>query len=148
VRTLSAQADFCRARYDFSVKVFLSYSGADAEVGESVRRHLSSAGYQVWDPKLEVQPGSNFARAIGDALDAADALVVLVSPEAMQSEWIRWELDLAMTSPRFKGRLLPVELRPTESLPWILRRFPVLKFAGEKSQRDIVVALNRIRDAA
>lgn len=107
-----------------------------------------SAGYQVWDPNLEVQPGTNFARAIGEALDGADALVVLVSPEAMQSDWIRWELDLAMTNPRFKGRLVPVELRPTDALPWILRRFQVLKFSGESTNGDVIAALDRIRDAA
>lgn len=130
------------------MRVFLSYSSSDAAFGDPLRRALMSAGYQVWDPNLEVQPGTNFARAIGEALDGADALVVLVSPEAMQSDWIRWELDLAMTNPRFKGRLIPVELRPTDALPWILRRFQVLKFSGESTNGDVISALDRIRDAA
>ncbi len=130
------------------MKVFLSYASSDAETGEEVRRALEEAGFEVWDPVIRLGHGSNFALDIGRALEDSDALVVLVSPEAMKSDWIRWELNHALGDPRFEGRLLPVELRHTDELPWILRKFTVLTFDGQKRARPIVEALHKIRDAA
>ena len=130
------------------MRVFLSYASADDATGDEIRRALTEAGFEVWDPKIEVGPGRNFALDIGRALEDADALVVLVSPEAMRSDWIRWELNHALGDARFEGRLLPVELQPTEDFPWSLRKYRVLKFDREKRSRPIVDALREIRDAA
>lgn len=128
------------------MRVFLSYTSSDADVAATVRAALAQAGFEVWDPELQARGGGNFALEIGRALESADALVVLVSPEAMQSDWIRWEIEHTLGNPRFEGPLIPVELRPTEGLPWILRRFRVLKYEGRTS--PIVDALIGIRDAA
>jgi hypothetical protein len=130
------------------MKVFLSYTRSDAKTGDEVRQALTAAGYEVWDPEVFARGGANFALEIGRALDASEALVVLLSPEAMQSDWIRWELEHALGDQRFEGRLIPVELRPTEDLPWILRKFRVLKFDRARGPRPIIEALNGIRDAA
>lgn len=128
------------------MRVVLSYTHSDSAIAAKVRDALTHAGFEVWDPELQARGGDNFALEIGRALERADALVVLVSPEAMQSDWIRWEIEHALGNPRFEGRLIPVELRPTEELPWILRRFQVLKYEG--GTRPIVDALIGIRDAA
>jgi hypothetical protein len=130
------------------MKVFLSYTSSDSEVADAIRHDLQAAGYQVWDPSIDARLGTNFASAIGDALDTADALVILVSPEAMESDWIKWEIQHALGDERFEGRLLPVELRPTDTLPWILRRFTVLQFDPARPTTKIIEALNGIRDAA
>jgi len=128
------------------MRVVLSYTSSDSAIASKVRQALTQAGFEVWDPELQARGGDNFALEIGRALNKAQALVLLVSPEAMNSDWIRWEIEYALGDPRFEGRLIPVELRPTPDLPWILRRFQVLKYEGRT--RPIVDALNRIRDAA
>ena len=130
------------------MQVFLAYTRKDEEAGKAVRKALKQAGFSVWDPAIDAPATNNFAHEIGDALERADAMVVLVSPEAMESELIRWGLDHALTTMKFEGRLLPVELRPTETFPWVLRRFKVLDFTSRADPAQVVEAMNEIRDAA
>jgi len=44
-------------------------------------------------------------------------MIVLLSPEAVQSPNVIHEIGLALGSEKYKGRVLPVLLRPTENIP-------------------------------
>ena len=63
-------------------------------------------------------------------MDAADALVVLLSPEAAQSPNLTFEVGYALGAKRFANRVIPVMVRPTVEMPWILERFGVIPAAG------------------
>jgi hypothetical protein len=54
-------------------------------------------------------------------------MVVLLSPEATQSELVQREIDFALGSLQFKDRLVSVLVRPTEDIPWILRKLPFIR---------------------
>lgn len=41
----------------------------------------------------------------------------------MESEWVRKEIDYALMTSRFKGRLIPVQVKQTKDYPWILKKF-------------------------
>ena len=74
--------------------VFVSYCRPSAQVAEQVGSALSSMGYDVWrDDQLPAH------RAYGDVIEeklrSADAVVVLWSAEACQSQWVRAEADFA-----------------------------------------------------
>lgn len=112
-------------------KVFLSYVHADRSSAEKVARQLESAGLSPWDPSEEIQPGDNWALKLGHALENADALVVLLSPDAVASKYVQREIEYALTSLRYKDRVIPVVVRPTRDVPWILRRFPTFDLRTE-----------------
>jgi hypothetical protein len=105
------------------VNVFISYARKDETYAAKLRDALVRAGLHVWEQR-DVSPGDNWARATGKALDEADAVVVLLSPDSMASDWVRREIEFTISSPRFKGRLIPVLVRPTPEVPWILRELP------------------------
>ena len=67
-------------------------------------------------------PGDNAASEISDALEGSDAVIVLVAPESMRSAWVRQEINFALGSPRYAGRLIPVLVKPTDEIPWILQK--------------------------
>lgn len=69
---------------------------------------LEDAGLQVWDATREIMPGDNWAATLGNALQEAQAMVVLVTPDAMRSKWVRWEIEYALGQIRFRERLIPV----------------------------------------
>jgi hypothetical protein len=48
----------------------------------------------------------------------------LLSPDSVASEWVRREIEFAISLPRFKDRLIPVLVRPTREVPWILQELP------------------------
>jgi hypothetical protein len=66
-------------------KVFLSYARSDREAVKKVGRQLRQAGFEIWDPEEEILPGADSSTELKTALDSASALVVFISPEAMES---------------------------------------------------------------
>lgn len=105
-----------------AMKVFISYAGRDREVAGELAAQMLDCGFKVWYADNELSPGDNWSLRIGKALEAADAMVVLISPTSMASDSVRKELDYALTSAKFKKRLVPVQIKRTSDVPWILRK--------------------------
>ncbi|HVJ69999.1 MAG TPA: TIR domain-containing protein [Sphingomicrobium sp.] len=74
--------------------VFVSYARSSAQVAEQVSTALSSMGYEVWrDDQLPAH--RSYGDVIEENLRTADAVVVLWSADACQSQWVRAEADMA-----------------------------------------------------
>jgi len=125
-------------------KVFLSYARRDREPAQKIGDRLRKAGFDVWDPDREILPGANFGAEINSALQSADALVVLISPEAMRSRDVSYEIEYALTAEHLRGRLIPVVLHPAKDAPWILNRFESIRYESPTRAGDqIAELLNR-----
>ena len=85
--------------------VFFSYSRADQKRARPVIRVLEDAGFAVWWDGL-LGGGERFAHATADALDRAQAVVVLWSSTSVDSHWVHDEA----TAGRDRGRLVPLSL--------------------------------------
>jgi hypothetical protein len=127
----------------FAVKVFLSYALEDQELARDLATRLSEQGYEVWFDEWQILPGDNFAKRIGQALEEAEAMIVLVSPAAMKSKWVREEINFALGSQRYAGKLVPVIVEPTDDVPWILERLNSIRSVKNRAQlsRRVVQAL-------
>ena len=74
--------------------VFLSYSKLRRELTEALARDLEAEGYSVWwDTSL--LPTDNFRDEIDRQLDQAKAIIILWTPESIESKWVRAEADHA-----------------------------------------------------
>jgi hypothetical protein len=127
------------------MKVFISYSGPDEKWADLLRTALSKYDVEAWDPASQIAPGENWGLKYGKALENADAVVVLLSPDSVKSDFVRHEIQYALSSPQFRDRLIPVVVRPTEEIPWILRKLKVIRATKEPDEtaRRIVNALRR-----
>src|SRR5437899_12700419 len=103
-------------------RIFLSHAQSDRRLAKILAKDLSAAGLEVWFDAEEVPPGHNCAREAANALEKSDAMVVIVSPAAARSTWVRREVEFALGSPRYAGRLIPVVAKPTDEMAWILNR--------------------------
>lgn len=92
--------------------IFLSYSRKDSAVKDRVKQTLEDAGLRVWtDDKLT--PGTpEWFQAIERAIDVTHVLVVLLSPDAKQSEWVQKEIGYAKA---VKKSIFPVLVRGEEN---------------------------------
>lgn len=91
------------------VRLFISYARVERDSVEWLARALEKAGYSVWwDAALE--GGHHFAAEISRELDAADAVLVVWSEDALLSHWV---LDEASAG-RDRGCLIPVRFDETE----------------------------------
>lgn len=130
-------------------KVFLSYARADQAHAKKLADGLRQAELDVWDPEHDLLPGSDFTTHLKHALDEADAVVVLVSPDAMASRSVSHEIEYALGAKHLRGRLIPVVMRPAKDTPWILKTLPMLRFENPgKTSRDIVQLLANPHDAS
>jgi hypothetical protein len=112
--------------------VFLSYAQGDKDFAKKLAQRLQAAGFDVWDSAQRVLPGDNWAAKVASALEEADAMVVLLSPEAVVSPNVQSEIQYALGSPHFKDRLIPVVVRSAKNIPWILRRLPLLRATDQE----------------
>ncbi|GAA4742448.1 hypothetical protein GCM10023264_04490 [Sphingomonas daechungensis] len=110
--------------------VFLSYAHADKARAQRISSALENAGYTVWWDQL-IEGGSQFARSIDEALDKADAVVVLWSKNSIDSDWVRDEASHA----RDRKRLVPVSIdRSTPPLGF--RQYQMIDLSRWRGKAD------------
>ena len=110
--------------------IFLSYAHADRAKAQRLAAILEQSGYTVWWDAL-VEGGSRFAKSIDEALDKADAVVVLWSKQSVESDWVRDEAAQG----RDRQRLVPLSLDGTVP-PLGFRQIQVIKLAGWHGRAD------------
>ena len=81
-----------------ALKIFLSYSRKDVGTARKIYLHLVEAGYDVWMDTQSIIGGNPWRQEIVEAIEASALLLVALSPNAIKSDNIRKELDLAESS--------------------------------------------------
>jgi adenylate cyclase len=95
--------------------IFVSYARADKARVAPLVAALEAEGWNVWwDP--EITPGQEFDSQISAALDAARAVIVVWTPNSVDSRWVRGEAreaaDRGVLVPvRFDNARLPIDAR-------------------------------------
>ena len=117
-------------------------------VVDAVRRELEfrAVPIKVWIDVYNLQPGESWDSALTEALNSSVGFLFFVSPRALQSEWIRHELDIATASA--DKLLIPIILhRPaTELMPRPLMERQWLDLSGRPSEEDILSGAEQIAD--
>jgi hypothetical protein len=125
-------------------RVFISAAPSDAPLVRELATRLQAAGVDAWNATTQALPGANLSAELGRALNQADALVVLISPDAMKSPMVRREIQFALGQERFQDRLIPVMVKqtPSEEIPWILRTLQWAKGGADKVANQVLKALD------
>lgn len=108
------------------MKVFISHSHKDNTLAEKVANTLKAAGMETWYDKWEIMPGENWAEKMAKGLRESNAMVVLISPDSLESEKVRMDIDYALSQTTFKNRLIPVlignqGILSSKKVPWIFK---------------------------
>ena len=76
--------------------VFLSYAREDEAIAAHLEAELEARNVHVYRDVRSLYPGEPWQPALERAVRAADGFVVLVSPAAVVSGWVRQEVDWAL----------------------------------------------------
>src|SRR5262249_33103460 len=76
-------------------------------------------GFDVWYDEKGLSGGSAWVEALQREVQARDVFVLVVTPEAMASQWCQEEIQLAMATRR---TMLPVLHKPTQVAGFLLTR--------------------------
>jgi len=91
-------------------QIFISYSRRDSEYVGQLKDHLRLNGLPVWMDD-QIEHGDQWFNDIHDAIKRCAAFLVVMSPEAEQSEWVQKEILLAK---RYKKPIFPLLLHGQE----------------------------------
>ena len=75
--------------------LFISYSSKNQKEADQIRQALELVDITCWIASRDIPAGADYAQVIPDAIDRADALLVLVSEHSQSSDHVTGELALA-----------------------------------------------------
>ena len=137
-----------------NMKVFISHSSNDKDVVSWIADVLKESGMDVWVDTREILPGDNWAEKIAKALEESQAMVVLLTPDTLNSKWMSWDIQYALGKKAYNKRIIPViigdpEDVPKQDIPWILRRLKMIYLPEqEKNEASIKQIAEAIKEAA
>ena len=96
-----------------AAKVFVSYSRRDLPFATRLAAALEQEGVSVWVDLEDIAPSDDWLAAIHAAIEGADAIVFVVSPDSVSAASVcAQEVEHAL---RHNKRLMPVVYRPVDT---------------------------------
>ena len=91
---------------------FISYSTKNQDFAERLHSKMRDMGLRVWFAPEDVQGGKKLHEQIDEAIRVYDKLLLVLSPESMNSEWVRTEIRKARKAEIKEGKrkLFPIRL--------------------------------------
>jgi len=136
-------------RDDKTEQVFISHATEDKQFAHHLADDLQRLGLQVWIAPESIRPGEGWVEAIERGLAESSHMVVVLTPAALESEWVRKETDVAIAQER-KGliQVIPLDVELCE-VPLLLSSYQMVSFrcdydAGLSQLVDTLRARNAI----
>ncbi len=122
--------------------IFLSHSTKDRAVTVKLAERLHEAGFRCWVDVTDIPDGSTWMRVIEGAVTDCGAMIVVMSKEARESEWVERETLLAMSlrKPLLIARIddapLPLHL--------INRQYTDFRTRPNAAYKKLIAALQKV----
>lgn len=116
--------------------IFVSYKREDSEFVFKEVIRLQRI-YRVWWDKTSIVGGEDWEKAIRAGLEDSVALLVILSPKAVESPYVRFEYEAALDN---GIPVIPIMIEPCD-IPTQLRKVQVIKSADEDWYQQLITAL-------
>jgi hypothetical protein len=105
-------------------QVFISYATEeDGEFAQRLAKDLRGLGAQVWIAPESILPGEEWVDAIERGLEESSQMVVVLTPAALESPWVRTETNIAIAQERLgRMEIIPLLVEPVE-VPLLLSAY-------------------------
>ncbi|MBM3943023.1 MAG: toll/interleukin-1 receptor domain-containing protein [SAR202 cluster bacterium] len=114
-------------------EVFLSHSSQDRPIATSIAETLRRHGIATWFSETDILGAQQWHDEIGAALQRCDWFALILSPNFVNSIWVKRELLFALQQNRFVDKIVPILNVPCEflRLSWTLPIFQMIDFTRE-----------------
>ena len=102
-------------------QLFISYSRKDIAFARRLAGDLEKAGYSVWWDISDLRGGDDWVRIIQEEIEKSDFFIVVLTPSATLSEWVRREYTQALS---LRKKVIPIMLIQTR-IPFALNTIMV-----------------------
>ncbi len=122
-------------------KIFISYSRQDEEFAQQIATDLDRLGASIWLDVDDIPPGVNWSSAIQQGLDTCDSLLLIISPDSMESSNVtdEWQYFRDESKP-----IIPVMHRSTANIHFQLRRIQYVDFLTQDYEAALIQLRGRI----
>jgi formylglycine-generating enzyme required for sulfatase activity len=99
-------------------QLYISHSYEDSKLAGYLADDLRRRGWPIWIARDSVRPGEKWLEAVNRGLDESSILLLVLTPDAVGSDWVHSETSLAMDQ-NIVGQLelILVEMKPTAEVP-------------------------------
>lgn len=103
------------------LKVFISYSVKDRQVVRWIDREFDERGFKSQMDIEFIEGGDDFTEVIRERIAACDEIIIVLSPNSLNSSWVSYEIACAdIMGKRIVPLLLCIE---DEDMPTLLRKY-------------------------
>jgi len=122
-----------RRRFRRPREVFLSHAGKDRRFAGKIARLLRNVGIPVWYSRTNIHGAAQWHDEIGKALGRCDWFVLILTPHAVDSMWVKRELVYALNNRRYENKIVPLLRKPCRHarLSWALQEFQFVDFSKD-----------------
>jgi hypothetical protein len=124
-----------------SKKLFISYSHRNKTFVKKLADHLVEQGNIVWWDFSSLKGGQEWAREIEKGINECHYFLVVLTPQAVASQWVRNEISFAMNK---KKNVIPLLLKTCETPIDIVRKQHI-NFETQKYKAAINELIERLK---
>lgn len=106
---------------------FFCYSRNDSDFALRLAKDLRKAGVKLWMDQLDIKPGSHWDASVEKGLNAANCMIIILSPDSISSNNVMDEVSYALEGGK---RVIPVLLKECNT-PFRLRRLQRIDFTND-----------------
>jgi hypothetical protein len=119
--------------------LFVSYSKKDSDFAFKLADDLTAQGRRVWIDR-QIGGGERWRSSIAQALRDSDAMIVILSPNSVESEWVMHEGSIASG---LEKPIFPIMIAPVTRLPIWMEELQYIDFV----KRDYEAGFAQLIDA-
>ena len=108
------------------LKYFFSYAREDSEAVLKLARELRAVNVKLWLDQLDIFGGQRWDRAVEEALETCQGMIVFLSPASVASHNVMDEVSYALDEEKL---VVPILLRSC-AIPFRLRRLQYINFTA------------------
>jgi hypothetical protein len=115
------------------LEVFLSHASADQRKARRLRDLLVAHGVSVWFSPHHIKGAQQWQDEIGRALERCDWFMLILTPAAAESMWVKRELRAALIEKRYEERIIPLLFKKCDlrALSWTLPQLQFIDFTKD-----------------
>lgn len=105
-------------------QLFICHAYEDGEIAHRLAGDLRNEGWRVWIAPESISPGERWVDAINHGLQTSGAFLLVMTPAAVASRWVRDEMGYAIDQAnRGQARLLVLDVEQADAPPlWTIRQ--------------------------
>jgi len=121
-------------------QVFISYSRRDVAFVRKLAGDLEQAGYDVWWDVSDLRGGDDWLRVIPTAIASSSFFIVVLSPHAIASDWVKREYTQALS---LRKKIIPI-MFARSSVPFALNDLNYIDFTRDAYETNLKALLDTL----